>query len=104
MLSSNVMENFNSKIFDCLDEALLVLGKNEKEHVLFALENEYHITAKNIGSNPKLEEALKETLGHSGSAFVIMHTLENIVSSFKISRAYGDNLARAIGAAKKSAI
>ena len=82
-----------------------MLGQDEKEDVLFTLDNEYDITEKNIVSNAsRLEEVLKETLGPSGSAFVIMHTLENITSSFKISQPYASNLAQAIDAAKKSEI
>jgi len=104
LLSANVRD-FDSKIFNCVDQALLALGQDEKEHVLFALDNEYRITAKNIVSNAaRLEEALKETLGPSGSAFVIMHALENITRSFKISQPYAGNLAQAIDAAKKSEI
>ncbi len=77
-------QDFDFKIFECLDRALSTIGEGQKRYpLLLALEKEYDFSGHDIARNPaRLEECLKELLGISVSAFVIIHVIENISESF----------------------
>jgi predicted nucleotide-binding protein (sugar kinase/HSP70/actin superfamily) len=96
-------EDFDFQIFECVDSALSRLGHTEKELFFRALARQFSLSGVDIAKNPsKLEECFKEILGKSGSAFILIHILDNISRSFKIDPTINCNLAEAIDQARQA--
>jgi len=95
-------EDFDFQIFDCVERALSKLGESEKELVLRALATQFNLSGVDIARNPsEVENCLTKLLGKSGSAFILIHILDNISRSFKIDLIDNCNLAEAIEEARK---
>jgi hypothetical protein len=104
-MSSSVgqYQDFEATIFECLERALSNIGLTQKEIVLSQLNNQFHVSSKNVGKDPsRVEASLRTLLGPTVAAFVIIHTLENIATTFKISTQYVSTLAEAIDLARES--
>jgi hypothetical protein len=94
-------KDFDAAIFECLERALSTIGLTQKESVLSQLNNQFHVSSKNVGKDPsRVEASLRTLLGPSVAAFVITHTLENIATTFKVSTQYVSTLAEAIDLAR----
>ena len=95
-------EDFDFQIFDCVERALSTLGQAEKELILRALSTQFNLSGVDFARNPsKLEECFTELLGKSGSEFILIHILDNILRSFKIDLTDNCNLAVAVEEARQ---
>jgi hypothetical protein len=93
----NSEELFQFKLFQCLDLALSTIGEYEKERTLIALEKKYGLSGRDLARYPdQLEVCLKEILGISEAAFVIIHVCENIVNEFGFHSKDLSSLSKAI--------
>jgi hypothetical protein len=102
LLSDDDEEDFDFQIFDCVERALSRLGQSEKELVLRALATQFSLSGVDIARNPsELEACFTELLGKSGSAFILIHILDNISRSFKIDLTDNCNFAEAIEEARQ---
>jgi len=94
-------EDFHFRVFDCIDLALSTLGEYQKSLVLHVLEDKYRLSGREIAAEPtRLEEALKDLLGVSVAAFVIVHILDNISSAFGIEVKVETSIEEAIQSAR----
>jgi hypothetical protein len=76
-------ERFDFKIFQCVDLALSTIGETEKGATLTILERRFGLSGRNLALRPEmLEGYLKEILGVSVAAFIIIHIRENISGEF----------------------
>jgi hypothetical protein len=96
--------DFDSKIFECVDDALSTLGKDQKELLRLRLKNRHYLPMKNVALAPvTLEQSLNELLGTSVSTSVVSHILENISRTFGIHIANDSDLPLAFETARKVA-
>ncbi len=96
-------DNFDFAILDCFNRALSTLGESVKEFVEHELEHEFHLSGKNFAKEPlQFEESLREILGDFVSASILMHTIENISESFRLSCNGCSSLTKMIEYAKKA--
>jgi hypothetical protein len=94
-------QDFDFKIFQCVDRALSTIGEGQKGSLLLAFEKEYDFLGRDIAKNPaRLEECLKELLGISVSAFVKIHIIENLSESFGLQLGNDVSLEEAVECAR----
>jgi hypothetical protein len=80
-------ESFDFRIFQCIGLALSTIGESEKEETLSILEKRFGLPGRDLTLHPqRLEECLKEILGVSEAAFVIIHILDNIATEFGLEK------------------
>lgn len=97
----NTEERFGFKVFQCIDRALSTIGEYEKGQTLTTLERWFGLSGRDLASHPqKLEEYLKEILGVSEAAFVIIHIRENIATEFNFKMSEQTPISEAIDLAR----
>src|SRR5579864_9518336 len=97
-----ITSDFDLKIFECVDNALSTLGKDQKELVRLRLKNRHYLPLKYVARAPTtFEQSLTESLGISVSMSVRSHILENISRTFGIHIGTDSGLSPAIEAARK---
>jgi len=95
--------DFDSEIFECVDNALSTLGEHQREFVRLRLKNRHYLPLKNVARAPvTFERSLTESLGTSVSTVVIGHILNNISKTFGIHVASDSTLSLAIENARKT--
>ncbi len=96
---------FNVRIFDCIERAMSLIGNAEKELILHQLAVQYQLSGFDIAKNPyALEQCLKESLGAFEAASVLVQTVDNISSSFKVDLKDDCTLGEAIAEARNKVI
>ena len=97
-----ISSDFDSRIFECVDNALSTLGKDQKELVRLRLKNRHYLPLKNVAHAPiTFEQSLIESLGISVSTSVKFHILENISRTFRVHIGADSDLSFAIDAARR---
>ena len=97
--------DFDLRIFDCIERALTLIGKEEKEMILHKLALQFGESGFDIAKDPyALEECLRESLGAFEAASVLVQILENISRSFKIVLREDCNLAEVIAEARNKVV
>ena len=95
------LEDFDFKVFKCVDLAFSTIGESEKQSLLLSLEKQYNLSGSDLAKHPaRLDSCLSEVLGPSVSAFVRVHILENISETFGIELEHGGTLEDAVNLAR----
>ena len=97
--------DFDSEIFECVDNALSTLGEHQREFVRLRFKNRHYLPLKDVARAPDtFERSLTESLGTSVSETVMGHILNNISRTFGIHVASNSTLSLAVETARKRTI
>jgi len=95
------LEDFDFKVFKCVDLAFSTIGESEKQSLQLLLEKRHKLSGRDLAKYPaRLDSCLKEILGPSVSAFLRVHILENISETFGLELEHGGTIEDAVNVAR----